>query len=71
MAELKKDNNSFDKLEYLKANYESPEQWAKNTIEAHSYHGPIKEEYLERLNNCKTWDDVLILLEEVVPYLLR
>ena len=67
---LDKDNN-FNKIEFLKANYGSPEQWAESTIKAHSHHEPIKEEYLERLKNCKTWDDVLILLEEVVPFLTR
>lgn len=67
---LDKDNN-FDKIEFLKANYESPEQWAESTIKAHSHHEPIKEEYLERLKNCKTWDDVLVLSEEVVPFLTR
>ncbi len=68
---LDKDNNNLDKIEFLKATYESPEQWAESTIKAHSHHEPIKEEYLERLKKCKTWDDVLVLLEEVVPFLTR
>ena len=61
---MDKENNNFDKIAFLKANYETPKQWAESTIKAHSYHEPIKEEYLERLKNCKTWDDVLILSEE-------
>lgn len=72
--QLNNDKNSeskFDKIEFLKSNYESPEQWAESTIKAHSHHEPIKEEYLERLKKCKTWDDVLVLLEEVVPFLTR
>lgn len=58
-------------LDYLKDNYDSPEEWAKDTIEAHSYHGEIPKEDLDRLKACKTWDDVLILEKEVVPHLTR
>ena len=59
------------KIEFLKAHYQSPEQWAESTIKAYSHHEQIKEEYLKKLKNCKTWDDVLILLDEVVPFLTR
>jgi hypothetical protein len=34
-------------------------------------HGPIKEEYFKRLKNVKSWEDMLILLDEAVPYLTR
>lgn len=68
---LNKENNNFDKISFLKSNYKSPEQWAESIIEAHSHHEPINEKYLERLKKCKTWDDVLILSEEVVPFLMR
>ena len=61
----------FDELQFLKENYESPEQWAQETIRAHSFHEPIPEIYLEKLMNCKTWDDVIKLSKEVVPFLKR
>ena len=65
------ENREFDEIKFLKENNQSPKQWAEDTIRAHSYHGDIPKEYLERLKECKTWADVLILLKEVVPFLKR
>lgn len=68
---IKKYDSSNYSLEIIKDNYESPEKWAEQTIKSYSFHGEIPKEYLERLKSCKTWDDVLILEKEVIPYLLR
>ncbi len=57
-----------DELQFFKENYESPKQWAEETIRAHSYHEPIKEEFLKQLQECNTWEDVLRLSKEVVPF---
>lgn len=64
---MEKRNNIY----FLKENYKSPEEWAEDTIRAHSYHGEIPKEYLNRLNKCKTWEDVIKLSKEVVPHLKR
>ena len=71
MEEYLNKEKKFDKIEFLKSYYESPEQWAESTIRAHSHHGQIDEQSLNRLKNCKTWDDALVLLDEVVPFLMR
>lgn len=68
---LKSKNKIDDKLQFFKDNYESPKQWKEETIKAHSYHEPIKEEFLKQLQECNTWEDVLRLSKEVVPFLKR
>ncbi len=67
----KKYNVSNFSLEFKKDNYDSPEEWAESTIKAHSFHGEIPKEYLDRLKACKTWEDVEILEKEVVSHLMR
>jgi len=55
----------------IKKYYLTPENWAKSTIEAYSFHGPIKKEYLEKIEKCKTWEDVWKLEQTVIPHLPR
>ena len=62
-------NNSS--IEFLKDNYDSPQEWKESTIEAYSFHGEIPKEYLDKLNDCQTWDDVEKIYKEVIPYLKR
>ena len=68
---VKKYDASNFPLEFYKDNYDSPKEWAESTIKAHSFHGEIPKEYLDRLKKCQTWDDVILLEKDVVPYLIR
>lgn len=45
--------DQFYQIEFLKNNYKNPKNWIEETIRAHSYHGEIPKEYLERIKDIK------------------
>ena len=68
---IKKYNISSFSLDFTKDNYDSPQKWAECVIKTYSLHDEIPKEYVDKLKKCNTWEDVIILEKEVVPFLTR